>query len=162
MKRGLCPMLDNENTVKAEGLQKVTRRAHSHESNVGTVTSIRGSVIDVKFLDHLPSLNRLLKTGENDGVVIEVMNHLDSKTVRGIALTTTPGLAHGAAVIDTRLPPKVPVGRRLLGRISLQFGAAPYFGIVNIRRKDKEIEKQDIIENPHRSVETAKGIRVAE
>jgi len=47
-------------------------------------------------------------------------------------------------------------------RISLHFGEAPYFGIVYIRRKDKEIEKQEILENPHRSVETAKGIRVAE
>jgi predicted Fe-Mo cluster-binding NifX family protein len=48
------------------------------------------------------------------------------------------------------------------GRISKHFGEAPYFGIAHIRRKDKEIEKQDIIENPHRSVKTAKGIRVAE
>ena len=48
------------------------------------------------------------------------------------------------------------------GRISMHFGDAPYFDIVHIRRKDKEIEKQEIVENPHRSVETAKGIRVAE
>ena len=48
------------------------------------------------------------------------------------------------------------------GRISTHFGEAPYFGIVHIRRKDKEIEKQEIVENPHRLVETAKGIRVAE
>ncbi|MBN1224383.1 MAG: cation diffusion facilitator family transporter [Candidatus Aminicenantes bacterium] len=47
-------------------------------------------------------------------------------------------------------------------RISRHFGEAPYFGIVRIRRKDKEIEKQEILENPHRSVEIAKGIRVAE
>ena len=44
----------------------------------------------------------------------------------------------------------------------MHFGEAPYFGIVYIRRKDKEIEKREIVENPHRSVETAKGIRVAE
>ena len=48
------------------------------------------------------------------------------------------------------------------GRISMHFGEAPYFSIVHIRRKDKEIEKQEILENPHRLVETAKGIRVAE
>ena len=47
-------------------------------------------------------------------------------------------------------------------RISMHFGEAPYFGIVHIRRKDNVIEKQEILENPHRSVETAKGIRVAE
>ena len=48
------------------------------------------------------------------------------------------------------------------GRISMHFGEAPYFGIVHVRRKDKKIEKQEILENPHRLVETAKGIRVAE
>ena len=48
------------------------------------------------------------------------------------------------------------------GRISMHFGEAPYFGIVHVRRKDRAIEKQEIVENPHRSVETAKGIRVAE
>ena len=47
-------------------------------------------------------------------------------------------------------------------RISTHFGEAPYFLFVHIRRKNKEIEKQEILENPHRSVETAKGIRVAE
>jgi cation diffusion facilitator family transporter len=47
-------------------------------------------------------------------------------------------------------------------RISMHFGEAPYFGIVHIRRKDKEIEKQEIIKNPYRLVGTAKGIRVAE
>ncbi|MDX9786017.1 MAG: cation diffusion facilitator family transporter [Desulfobacterales bacterium] len=47
-------------------------------------------------------------------------------------------------------------------RISMHLGEAPYFGIVHIRRKDKEIEKIEILENPFRSVETAKGIRVAE
>ena len=50
----------------------------------------------------------------------------------------------------------------LAGRISTHFGEAPYFAIVRIRRKDREVEQQEIIENPHRSVETAKGIRVAE
>lgn len=47
-------------------------------------------------------------------------------------------------------------------RISPHFGEAPFFAVVHIRRKDQEIEKQEIRANPHRSVETAKGIRVAE
>jgi predicted Fe-Mo cluster-binding NifX family protein len=49
-----------------------------------------------------------------------------------------------------------------MGQTSMHFGEAPYFGFVHIRRKDKKIEKQEVLENPHRSVETAKGIRVAE
>ncbi len=47
-------------------------------------------------------------------------------------------------------------------RISAHFGEAPYFAFVHIRRKDTTIEKQQILGNPHRSMETAKGIRVAE
>jgi F-type H+-transporting ATPase subunit beta len=111
-----------EATVKGERPQKLGERFGSHPSNVGTVISIRGSVIDVQFPKRLPELNHVLRTGEDNGIVIEVLTHLDSKTVRGIALTTTQGLAHGAAVIDTRLPPKVPVGKRLLGRMFNVFG----------------------------------------
>jgi cation diffusion facilitator family transporter len=48
------------------------------------------------------------------------------------------------------------------GRISMHFGEAPYFAIVDIHRKDGRIQKKDVLENPHRSKETAKGIRVAE
>lgn len=48
------------------------------------------------------------------------------------------------------------------GRISSHFGEAPYFGIVRICRKNKEVENQRVVENPYCSVETAKGIRVAE
>ncbi len=48
------------------------------------------------------------------------------------------------------------------GRISAHFGEAPYFGFVRIGLKDKSVERMGIVENPHRSVETAKGIRVAE
>jgi len=47
-------------------------------------------------------------------------------------------------------------------RISNHFGEAPFFGILHVRRKDNVIERQNIVENPHRKVKTAKGIRVAE
>jgi len=48
------------------------------------------------------------------------------------------------------------------GRISMHFGEAPCFAISCISRKDRTIDKQDIVENPHRFLKTAKGIRVAE
>lgn len=47
-------------------------------------------------------------------------------------------------------------------RINEHFGDAPFFGVVCMHRKDKTVEKQVIVENPHRSVGAAKGIRVAE
>jgi len=48
------------------------------------------------------------------------------------------------------------------GRLSDHFGQSPYFALVTIRLSDKQIVKQEVRENPHRSVETAKGIQVAE
>jgi len=46
--------------------------------------------------------------------------------------------------------------------ISTHFGESPYFAVVVVRRSDNEVEKKDIIENPHRDISRAKGIRVAE
>ncbi|MGP8281182.1 MAG: hypothetical protein ACLQT6_00535 [Desulfomonilaceae bacterium] len=66
---------------------------------MGEVISVRGSVVDVSFRRRLPALYSVLHTGDNSDIVIEVVNHLDSRTVRGIALTSTRGLAVGASVL---------------------------------------------------------------
>ncbi len=90
--------------------------------NTGTVEAVRGSVVDVSFLGHIPSLYHVLKAGAQGEVVIEVLLHLDAHTVRGIALTSTRGLSRGSIVIDTRETLKVPVGERVLGRMFDVFG----------------------------------------
>ena len=64
----------------------------------------------------------VLRSGENNQVVIEVVSHLDAHTVRGIALTSTRGLSRGEAVLDTGQSLKVPVGERVLGRMFDVFG----------------------------------------
>ena len=93
---------------------------HSSEKyNKGKVTSIRGSVIDVYFPDNIPNISNLLKAGE---VFFEVVLHLDSNTVRGIALTPTQGLKRGDEVLDYGHPLSVPVGDQLLGRMFNVFG----------------------------------------
>ncbi|MBE9167144.1 F0F1 ATP synthase subunit beta [Pleurocapsales cyanobacterium LEGE 06147] len=96
----------------------------SHQYNFGKVVSIRSSVVDIHFPRGLPQLYSQLKAGEEDSdrVIIEVVNHLDSETVRGIALTPISGLARGSLVIDTGKPIQVPVGERLLGRVFNVFG----------------------------------------
>jgi cation diffusion facilitator family transporter len=48
------------------------------------------------------------------------------------------------------------------GKMSDHFGESPYFALVTVRLSDHHIEKKEVIENPHKDVETAKGIRVAE
>ena len=91
-------------------------------SNVGTIDAVRGSVVDVAFPGQIPSLYNVLRAGDELGVIIEVLSHLDAHTVRGIALNSTRGLARGSSVTDTHEPLKVPVGERVLGRMFDVFG----------------------------------------
>ncbi|KKG80172.1 ATP F0F1 synthase subunit beta [Methanosarcina mazei] len=92
-------------------------------SNLGTIVSVRSSIVDVMFKEHLPPIYSLLRTGKDRKVVIEVLTQLDSHHVRGIALTPTEGLSRGMMVEDTGGPLKVPVGRGTLSRMFNVFGS---------------------------------------
>lgn len=92
-------------------------------SNTGSVVSIRGSVVDVRFPNHLPGYLNRLDAGKDGSVIVEVIAHLNAEVVRGIALTPTSGLARGSPVTDLGRPLQVPVGRALLGRMFNVFGA---------------------------------------
>jgi F-type H+-transporting ATPase subunit beta len=93
-------------------------------SNHGVVTSVRGSVVDVRFKDSLPPIYSLLHAGTEAQIAIEVLMQLDEHHVRGIALNPTQGLARGMAVEDTGEPLKVPVGKGILSRMFDVFGNA--------------------------------------
>jgi len=58
-------------------------------SNHGVITSVRASVVDVRFEDSLPPIYSLLRAGRDGRVTIEVLMQLDEHHVRGIALTPT-------------------------------------------------------------------------
>ncbi len=90
--------------------------------NLGTIASVRGSVVDVNFPEHLPSCQNLLRAGTGGKVRIEVMTHLDRFHVRGIAMTPTQGLSRGELVEDTGGPIRVPVGKSTLSRMFNMFG----------------------------------------
>jgi len=100
----------------------MNKQGSVNQANLGTVVSVRGSVIDARFPRRLPALYNLLRTGDDGRIVIEVVTHLDAEVVQGIALTPTQGLAFGSTIIDTGHPIKVPVGKRLLGRVFNVFG----------------------------------------
>jgi F-type H+-transporting ATPase subunit beta len=91
-------------------------------SNLGVVVSVRGSVVDIRFDDHLPPIYSVLLTGAERQIVIEVLAQQDARHVRGIALTPTQGLARGMAVEDTGGPLKAPVGKAVLSRMFDVFG----------------------------------------
>ncbi len=90
--------------------------------NIGSVVSVRGSVIDVRFEKHLPAIYSLLHAGNDGRIAIEVLSQLDARRVRGIALTPTHGLARGMAVEDTGGPLQAPVGKGILSRMFDVFG----------------------------------------
>ncbi len=89
--------------------------------NVGAVVAVRGSVVDIKFSQRLPAIFSLLHAA-NGSIAIEVLTHLDTQNVRGIALTPTQGLARGAKVEDSGKPIMAPVGSSILSRMFDVFG----------------------------------------
>ena len=90
--------------------------------NVGTVTSVRGSVIEASFPHPLPGIYSLLRTEGDGRISIEVQSQIDARRVRGIALTPTQGLARGTRLVDTGAPLTVPVGESILSRMFDVFG----------------------------------------
>jgi F-type H+-transporting ATPase subunit beta len=88
----------------------------------GKIVGVRGNVVDVCFPPPLPMRNEQLLTGTDDGVVLEVQTHLDTATVRCIALKPTRRLGRGMPVHRTDTTLEMPVGEALLGRMLNVFG----------------------------------------
>ena len=85
----------------------------------GTITGVVGSIVDVEIAaPPLPSINEALEI-DDDGrsIVLEVQQHLDTSTVRCVAMGDTSGLSSGMGVRNTGGPITVPVGEMLLGRM---------------------------------------------
>ncbi|MFZ0437425.1 MAG: F0F1 ATP synthase subunit beta, partial [Candidatus Sulfotelmatobacter sp.] len=93
-------------------------------SNYGAVVAVRGSVVDVRFDGHLPPIFSVLRAGEEQQIVVEVMTQLDAHRIRGIALTPTQGLARGTPVEDSGAPLQAPVGKTIISRMFDVFGHA--------------------------------------
>jgi F-type H+/Na+-transporting ATPase subunit beta len=93
-------------------------------TNLGSVASVRGSVVDVRFDGPLPPIDSVLHAGAEKKIVIEVLAQRDARHVRGIALTPTQGLTRGMEVTDTGGPLKAPVGNAILSRMFDVFGNA--------------------------------------
>jgi F-type H+-transporting ATPase subunit beta len=91
-------------------------------ANLGSIVSVRGSVVDIGFDRNLPPINSLLRAGQDGQILIEVWAQLDARRVRGIALTPTQGLARGMTVEDTGGPLTVPVGKAIRSRMFDMFG----------------------------------------
>ncbi|MGE0745637.1 MAG: F0F1 ATP synthase subunit beta [Rhodospirillales bacterium] len=86
----------------------------------GRVIAVRGSIVDARFAGGgLPEVMDAIEIEWDDRrpLVAEVQQHLDTQTVRAVALQPTAGLRRGAAVRATGRPLTVPVGDAVLGRL---------------------------------------------
>ena len=92
------------------------------DTNRGRIVAIQGSVVDVAFESAPPPVDRMLLTGADGDVVVEVAALLGPHTVRGLALNPAGGLALDMAVTDTGRAIDVPVGEAVLGRMLNVFG----------------------------------------
>ncbi|HOK87898.1 MAG TPA: F0F1 ATP synthase subunit beta [Fervidobacterium sp.] len=87
----------------------------------GTIVTIIGPVVDVKFLEgELPDIYDALivrnpKTDKD--LVLEVEQLIGDNTVRTVAMDSTDGLVRGMEVENTGEPIKAPVGQGVLGRM---------------------------------------------
>jgi F-type H+-transporting ATPase subunit beta len=86
----------------------------------GTVISVRGAVVEVRFDDGpLPPIDTamIVAWDRTEPLMLEVHSHVDANIVRGIALQATSGLARGTEVHATGTAIAVPVGDAVLGRL---------------------------------------------
>ncbi len=83
----------------------------------GFITSVRGSVVDIMFAETPAPVKGLLYAGDHRQIILEVVDHVDEKTVRCIAITPTLGLGRGDRAQGSGSPIMIPVGEKNLGRI---------------------------------------------
>ena len=93
----------------------------SHNARLsGQLTAIHGSVVDIRFAEGvLPDINESIAIERDPGtsLIAEVQQHLNSMTVRAVALGNTAGLSRGASARAMGAPIRVPVGDAVLGRL---------------------------------------------
>jgi len=92
--------------------------APQSKRHTGKIISMIGTVIDVRFPDRkLPGLQTALIIPIDDRIItLEVLEHLDQQTVRGVTMESAEGLRRDMIVYDTGSQIQVPVGKATLGR----------------------------------------------
>jgi len=90
---------------------------------IGTVLSIKGQVIEVRFSDRKPAIYDLLTLEGDPGVKLEVYSSSDANSFYCLALTGTERLSRGVRLVSTGGQILFPVGNELLGRVVDIFGS---------------------------------------
>ena len=86
--------------------------------NNGKIVQIMGPVVDVEFEGTLPKLKDALEVMVNGKrLIMEVSQHIGSKTVRCVMLAASEGLHKDMEVVAKGGSISVPVGKKCLGRL---------------------------------------------
>lgn len=86
-------------------------------NSIGKVVQVIGAVVDVEFpRDIVPKVYNALIVKDSK-LVLEVQQQLGDGIVRSIAMGSSEGLKRGLEVSDSGDSIKVPVGKKILGRI---------------------------------------------
>ncbi len=83
----------------------------------GKITSVKGQIIEVEFMDEMPHIYDVLTYKEDPSVKMEVYTSATPNSFYCLALTDVIKLHHGSVVVSTGQPIKIPVGPELLGRV---------------------------------------------
>jgi len=120
-------------------------------NHTGSIVRMIGPVIDIRFPDRkLPSLQTaIIIPLEDDVITVEVLEHLDEQTVRGVAMESAQGLRRDMIAYDTGSQIHVPVGKATLGRAFNVLGETIDGG----ERLPIEVERKGIHQSPPSYVE---------
>jgi F-type H+/Na+-transporting ATPase subunit beta len=102
---------------------------------IGKVVSVKGQIIEVEFLEKKPRFNDVLVYKEDQNVKMEVYRSATPTSFFCLALTETTELHHGALVVSTEQPIRIPVGQETLGRVINTLGM-PQDGQGEIKAKE--------------------------
>lgn len=105
------------------------------QAAVGKILAVRGNVVDVHFPFHLPARRNALQVCNKEETKLEVQTHINTETVRCIALSSTRGLARGTDVKDTGDTLQIPVGDMLLGRM-VNLAGEPVDGAGSLKARE--------------------------
>ncbi|WP_342804541.1 F0F1 ATP synthase subunit beta [Alteromonas sp. M12] len=111
-------------------------------SQVGVVSAVRGSIVEIKF-DHKPPAIHNIVYAKNRTIALEVLTQLPNNKVRTIALTPTQGLARGMQAEDSGQPLTVPIGKQIISRMFNVFGNP-----IDGKGFDQNCERRSVHQNP--------------
>jgi F-type H+-transporting ATPase subunit beta len=101
----------------------------------GKIVSVKGQIIEVEFVEGKPRFYDVLTYKEDPTVKMEVYRSASASSFFCLALTDVTKLHHGAVVITTEQPIRIPVGKEMLGRVINTLGE-PQDGLGPILAKD--------------------------